>query len=409
MNLLKNYRATYLFDGVNSEALKDAIIQINETGQITYVGKATTAPAADETIDLGEATIAPGLIDTHVHLVWGGDVARPHELVEKEGNNVTVLRAAQNNARQLRAGVTTVRDLGSTNAIAVNISYAVDSNIVVGPRVIACGRAICMTGGHAWQIGVEVDGADEVRKAVRAEIKNGAGVIKLMAGGGVYGDGEELHYSQLTVDEMKAAVEEAHKAGRLVTVHAYGAEAIANALDAGVDCIEHGSFLTKELAERMSRENKWLVPTMSVYQKMLSESSKMNVPEFVRRKTEQLVEASQHAFRIALEANVQIAAGTDCGGPGHLHDTLPEEIELMAKLGASNVQALKFGTSEAAKLLGIDHLVGTLEIGKQADITVFEGDLLSDITSIYKVSKVLRDGKVVHSLLSDTKKLAFSS
>lgn len=387
----RSYRANRVFDGVSDEPIRDGVVQV-EDSHIVFVGPARTAPSVAETIDLGDATILPGLIDAHVHLVWGGDVARPHELVEREGTHITVLRAAVNAARHLQAGITTVRDVGSTDAIAVDIGRAVDAGIIIGPRIIAAGRAICMTGGHAWQIGVEVDGPDAVRWAVRSEIKNGAGVIKLMAGGGVYGHGEELGHPQLTIAEMQVAVEEAHKAGRKVAAHAYSPGPIENALEAGVDSIEHGSFLNGAIAERMHRDGIWLVPTLSVYEKMRREGPRMGVPDFVRRKTEQIVEASQAAFRIALEAGVLIATATDCGGPGHLHGTLPEEIELMVRCGASPAQALRCGTSAAARLLGLDDKIGTLEVGKLADIAVVDEDPLANIAAVHATRLVLRNG-----------------
>lgn len=249
-----------------------------------------------------------------------------------------------------------------------------------------------MTGGHGWFLGREADGPDAVRRATREEMKAGAACIKLMASGGVYGQAEEPGSPQLTVEEMSAGVEEAHKAGRKVAAHAYSVAAIGNALDAGVDSVEHGSFLNRETAGRMRDSGTYLVPTMSVYAAMSEKGPELGVPEYVRRKTAQVLEASREAFRLALELGVPVAAGTDCGAPGHPHGTLPEELALMVEAGATPRQALRFGTSEAARLLGLEDELGSLKPGKRADLLAVAGDPLQNIRALSGVLLVLRDG-----------------
>jgi imidazolonepropionase-like amidohydrolase len=257
---------------------------------------------------------------------------------------------------------------------------------------VAAGRAIAMTGGHGWFLGREADGPDAVRHAAREEMKAGATCIKLMASGGVYGHAEEPGSPQLTVEEMRAAVEEAHKGGRKVAAHAYSVAAIQNALEAGVDSIEHGSFLDRETAERMREEGTYLVPTMSVYQAMNDKGPELGTPEYIQRKTAEVLAASREAFRLALDIGVPIAAGTDCGAPGHPHGTLPEELMLMVESGATPMQALRYGTSAAADLLGLSEEVGTLAPGKQADLLAVAGDPISDIRALREVRLVLRNG-----------------
>jgi imidazolonepropionase-like amidohydrolase len=252
-----------------------------------------------------------------------------------------------------------------------------------------------MTGGHGWFLGREADGAEAVRHAVRSELKAGATCIKLMASGGVYGHAEEPGSPQLTVEELRVAVEEAHKAGRRVAAHAYSIEAIGNALDAGVDSIEHGSFIDRDTAGRMRETGTYLVPTMSVYRAMSERGPELGAPEYIRRKTAEVLEASREAFRLALEAGVPVAAGTDCGAPGHPHGTLLEELMLMVESGASPVQALRFGTSAAADLLGLGDEVGSLEPGKRADLLAVDGDPTSEILALRDVRLVLRDGSGV--------------
>jgi imidazolonepropionase-like amidohydrolase len=392
------YRAARIFDGLSEQIIEDGVVLV-EDGRIVSVGAPQKPPPGAGVVDLGDATLLPGLIDAHVHLVWSAS-AEPHEVVQQEGRALTALRCAKNTALHLRAGVTTIRDVGATDGLSIDVARAVELGVLPGPRVIAAGRAIAMTGGHGWFLGREADGAEAVRHAVRSELKAGATCIKLMASGGVYGHAEEPGSPQLTVEEMHAGAEEAHKAGRKVAAHAYSVEAIANALDAGVDSIEHGSFIDRDTAGRMRASGTYLVPTMSVYRAMSEKGPELRAPEYIRRKTAEVLEASRKAFRLALEAGVPIAAGTDCGAPGHPHGTLPEELRLMVESGASPIQALRFGTSAAADLLGLGDEVGSLEPGKRADLLAVAGDPTSEILALREVRLVVRDGSGVEGKYS---------
>ena len=387
------YRAARVFDGVSEGAIEEGAVVV-EDGRITSVGPARDLPSNVEVVDLEDATLLPGLIDVHIHLVWSAS-AEPHEVVERESRPLTVLRCAANAASHLRAGVTTVRDVGATDGLSIEIARAVDLGVIPGPRVVAAGRAIAMTGGHGWFLGREADGAEAVRHAARSELKAGATCIKLMASGGVYGHAEEPGSPQLTVEEMQAGVAEAHKAGRKVAAHAYSVEAVNNALDAGVDSIEHGSFIDQATAERMREQGTYLVPPLSVYQAMNDRGPELGAPEYIQRKTTEVLEASREAFRRAREAGVKVAAGTDCGAPGHPHGTLPEELRLMVEAGATPSEALRSGTSAAAELLGLAGEVGTLEPRKKADLLAVGGDPLHDIRALREVRLVLRDGSEV--------------
>lgn len=389
------YRADRLIDGVSDGMVEDAAVLV-EDGRIASIGPAGELSGDVETVDLGDATLLPGLIDAHVHLVWSAS-AEPHSLVESEPRTVTALRCAANMRKHLEAGVTTVRDVGSTDGMAIDIAQAVQLGVLPGPRVVAAGRAIAMTGGHGWFLGQEADGPDAVRSAVRQEIKNGATCIKFMASGGVYGHAEEPGSSQLTIEEMRAGVEEAHKAGKKVAAHAYSAEAINNALEAGVDSIEHGSFIDWETAEKMRDQGSYLVPTMSVYAAMDEQGQELGAPEYIQRKTKEVVAATQEALQTAMEAGVKIVAGTDCGAPGHPHGTLPMELRLMVEAGATPLQAIQSGTSAAAELLGLEAETGSLEAGKSADIIAVGGNPLEDIADLGKVELVVLKGEVVHS------------
>ena len=388
------YKAARLADPTFEDVLQDAAVVV-EDGRIAWVGPAGEMPdTPHRAMDLGDATLLPGLIDAHVHLVWSAS-AEPHELVQRESRPLTVLRCSNNCALQLRAGVTTVRDVGATDALSVDIARAVELGVLPGPKVVAAGRAIAMTGGHGWFLGREADGPDAVRHAVRSEIKAGATCIKFMASGGVYGHAEEPGSPQLGVREMEAGVEEAHKAGRKVAAHAYSVAAINNALDAGVDSIEHGSFLDRDTAERMRGQGVYLVPTLSVYAAMSEKGPELGAPDYIQRKTAEVLDASREAFGLAVEVGVKIAAGTDCGAPGHPHGALPRELELMVRCGATPTQALLYGTSAAADLLGLAEETGTLEPGKRADIIAVSGNPLEDIGALRRVRMVVRDGEIV--------------
>lgn len=390
------YRAARVSGGTSERVVEDVAVVV-DGGRISSVEPAGDLPPNTETVDLGDVTLLPGLIDAHVHLVWSAS-AEPHELVARESRALTVLRCARNAALHLEAGVTTVRDVGATDGLSVDIARAVELGVLPGPRVVAAGRAIAMTGGHGWFLGREADGPDAVRRAVREELKSGATCIKLMASGGIYGHAEEPGSPQLTVEEMRAGVEEAHKARRKVAAHAYSVEAMQNALDAGVDSIEHGSFVDEETAGRMWERGVYLVPTMSVYAAMSDRGPELGSPDYIVRKTAEVLDASREAFRLALAKDVPIAAGTDCGAPGHPHSTLPEELRLMVEAGATPMQALRFATSAAAELLGIGDEAGTLEPGKAADLVAVAGNPLEDIEALREVRLVVRRGIEVGSL-----------
>jgi imidazolonepropionase-like amidohydrolase len=386
------YRAARMIDGISDTVIRGGCVVV-EDGRILEIGKDPGTPPGATPVDLGDATLMPGLIDAHVHLVWNAS-GLPHDVVFRESRSMTVLRTAQHARQHLRAGVTTVRDTGSTDAIAVDVARAVEAGIVPGARIFAAGRVIAMTGGHAHVLGREADGPDAVRQAARAEMKGGAHLIKVMASGGVYGFSEEPGMPQYTVEEMRAAVEEAHKTGRKVSAHAYSVQAITNALDAGVDCIEHGSYLTPELAERMVREAKFLVPTLVTYQTGCDFGAALGTPPTLMRKYDEVRRASRAALQVALRAGVRIAAGTDCGSPGNPHGNLPEELRLMVEVGAAPMQAVRFATSAAAELIGCTD-AGTLAPGKRADLLAVAGNPATDITALKKVVLVVQSGTMI--------------
>lgn len=384
------YRAKHVFDG--REFTTDTTVVVDDD-RIHSVGE--EPPPGSSEVDLGEATILPGLIDAHVHLSWDGS-ADARSKAREEPEPLTVLRAADHAHQTLRAGVTAVRDLGSTRGVAVHLGRAIEAGIAAGPRVLAAGRAITITGGHVYDIGREADGADAVRRAVRREIKAGARCIKLMASGGALDeDVDEVGAPQLTVAEMCAAVEEANKAGRTVAAHAHSLTAIHNALDSGVHSIEHGTFLDDTAAERMSRTGTALIPTLSTVAAVLAQADSGGVPPSVRGNAEVLAARGGAALRHAREHRVPLVAGSDSGVPGQPHSRLHAEVAAMVSAGAPVTDALRAATSNAARLLGLGADHGTLETGKRADFVVVRGDLADDVTALAQPDMVVLGGVVV--------------
>ena len=247
------------------EAIPSAAVLLwSRTIELSKVGKGS-GPAktnGHEVIDLEGRSIAPGIIDCHVHLCLDGS-ADPCDPCRMILSAVMTLKTARNAQLTLLAGVTTVRDMGAMNGVTLPIRNAVAEGIVPGPRILSSGRCICMTGGHGWPFGREADGEDEVRKAVREQIKAGVDVIKLMATGGVMTPGVDPGAAQFTYEELKAGVEEAHKAGRRTASHAQGNQGVKNALRAGIDSIEHGVFLDDEAIQLFLDRKTALIPTIS--------------------------------------------------------------------------------------------------------------------------------------------------
>lgn len=384
----------WLLDGLGNEPVGDAVVVVEDGRIVDVTRRGTAVPASATTIDLGDATLIPGLIDCHTHLVWGAE-AIPHEAVDRATPERTLLRMVAQARRTLAAGVTTVRDLGATHGLSIPLAAAIEAGDVEGPDIIAAGRAIAMTGGHAWQITVEADGVDGVRAAVRSEIKYGARCIKLMASGGVYGEREQIDEPQLTVEEMRAGVEEAHKAHLHVAAHAYTPGPMNLALDAGVDSIEHGSYLDEPTAQRMADTGAFLVPTMTAYEVMAREADAVGSPPHIRRKTALVREASREATALALRTGVDLAAGSDSGGSGNTHGTFPEEARLLVECGASVVDAIRICTSAGARLCGVHDDVGSVSPGKRADLVAVRGNLATDVRRLTETIAVFKAGHEV--------------
>jgi imidazolonepropionase-like amidohydrolase len=313
MDLL--FKNAHLIDCIGDEIRAGIDVLVRED-KIAEIGTDLKAAAADcKEIDLNGAFLLPGLINCHVHLIWDGDRADPEALIAFEPDELVALRAFREARRHLYLGITTVCDTGSQNATVTSLRDAVAAGVLEGPNIVASGPPLGMTGGHVSRIIRPADGCDEVRKTVRNLIKwEKVDFIKVMATGGCYEHGEEPGSPQLTVEEMRVAVEEAHNRGKTVAAHAEGLVGIRNTLKAGIDVIEHGNFADEEAIEQMVKQGTYLCPTIVCFVRMCGPQAKASgVPDYAVRKGKMVADAQAISFPKAVAAGVQIITGTEIG------------------------------------------------------------------------------------------------
>lgn len=384
-------RGAAVFDG-DANDVRDADVVCTD-GVITAIERSgqATVPADATVIDAEGAVLLPGLIDGHVHLVWSSG-ADPADDVERDGEQLTVVRAAANAHAQLLGGVTTIADLGSNWDVAITIARAVERGHVEGPTVLAAGRTVAMTGGHDPFWVNMCDGVDAVTRGVREQAFAGAGIIKTAATGGVYGraHGERIGASELNADELRAIATESRRRGLRSTAHALGTEGILDAVRGGIDVIQHGVLLTEEVVAAMVEHGTVLSPTLSVYQAIAGGSA----PDYAVAKAQEVVAAHERSMRMAFEAGVPIIAGTDAGSPGIPHPNLAAELRSLHEAGLPGVDVLKAATSRAADALGAAGR-GRIRVGDAADLVLVAGDPLADPSVVGAPTHVVKDGRVV--------------
>jgi imidazolonepropionase-like amidohydrolase len=378
---------------------REHLTVVIQGSRIATVGPDTRVkiPKGAKVIEGNGKALLPGLIDCHIHYCLDASPDAIRSL-QQDDPTVTAIKAATHAQATLDGGITTVRDVGSRDHISISVSRAIRAGIIPGPRTLNAGLAVCMTGGHAWFIGRQADGPDEVIKAVREQIRAGADVIKFIATGGVLTPGVSPGAAQLTPEELRAGVEEATRAGRRVAAHAHGAEGMKNAIRAGVHSIEHGTLLDDEAIDLFLTHGTFLVPTLSAIQSGCEMGRAHGMPDDAVRKCAVLGEEQKKTFRKAMKAGVRIAMGTDAGTPFNPHGRNAQELRRMVALGMTPMQAIEAATRSAATLLGLEHEIGTIETGKEADLLLVNGNPLDDIALLEEptnVEWVIQGGKVV--------------
>lgn len=365
-----------------------------QAGRITAVASRDALMDRYPVLELVGATVVPGLINAHTHICLdsGPD---PLRTLRDQGVIEAAIAAARRLEAVLRAGVTTIRDLGAPNHIDIELRKLVDRMALPGPRMLTAGKVITMTGGHGYWMGSEADGIDAVRRAVRREIKFGATTIKVMATGGVMTPGQVAGAPQLSVDEIAAASDEAHKAGLIVAAHAESAAGARNAILGGVDSIEHGHGMDSQTIELALEHGTVLVPTMLSDDATLTGGVEAGIPRYVVEKTRSIAESLAATLQLAIRAGVTVVAGNDGGTPLVDAADVVGELELYVEHGMSCQAALASSTSLAARLLRLDR-VGLVEPSYHADLIVVDGDPLTDIRALRHPRVVVHNGRVVH-------------
>jgi imidazolonepropionase-like amidohydrolase len=405
-------KAARMFDGKSTALVQNAVV-IVQGDKIVDAGSNLLIPAGAQVVDLGDATLSPGFMDAHTHLTadYSGDY-NLRRLKEVDLNVSEQAIIATEHARAtIDAGFTTVRDLGSRfvgsrEFVDVALRNSINKGVIVGPRMLVATKGIGATGGHFdptsgfrdFLFGREpdytdgiADGADEIRKAVRFEVKNGADVIKAAVSGGVLSLVDEVDTPQLTPAEIAALVDESHRLRKKVAVHCHGDQAAHEAIEAGVDSIEHGSFMKPETLTMMKRKGTFLTPTLMATEWIMGKID--NYPLALQAKAKAAAAARSDMFRNAVKMGVKISFGTDAAV--YPHGQNAKEFKLMVDLGMTPIDALRSATANDAELLGIAQKVGTLEKGKLADIVAMPGDPTADITATERVAFVMKEGKII--------------
>src|SRR6266704_163991 len=407
-------KAPRMFDGKSNALVQNAVV-IVQGDKIVEAGSNLPIPSGAQVIDLGDATLSPGFMDAHTHLTADFSGNYNERRLQELDLNVSeqVIRATAFARATVEAGSTTLRDLssrfvGSHEFVDVALRNSINKGVIAGPRMLVATKGIGATGGHFdptngfrdFLFGREpdytdgiADGPDQIRKVVRFEVKNGADVIKAAVSGGVLSLADEVDTPQLTPAEMAALVDESHRLRKKVAVHCHGDQAAREAIEAGVDSIEHGSFMKTETLQLMKTKGTYLVPTLMATEYIMSKID--SYPPALQAKARAAGAARSEMFRNAVKMGIKISFGTDAGVFPHGDNA--KEFALMVGLGMQPIDALRSGTSNDADLLGIGQTVGTLEKGKRADIVAMPGDPTADITATERVSFVMKDGKIVRN------------
>ncbi|HSU78914.1 MAG TPA: amidohydrolase family protein [Candidatus Angelobacter sp.] len=386
--LLDNIR---IITSVGDEVIENGAILFDPSG-ILEIGTTIDAPSDAQVVDGAGKTVLPGLMDCHVHL--GMDCSPdPFKQIAQDDEAKTALLAQKQGLEFLHKGITTVRNVGTRYNADIKYRNAISNGYAVGPRVFASGQPIVMTGGHGHVMAHEADGEAEVRKAARRQIKAGADLLKLMATGGVLTEGNEPGSTQLSEQELRSAREEATHAGKTTAAHTIGNEGIKNAIRAGITTIEHAYLLDEEAVELMKVYGTFVVPTLIAPTLILDHPDA--IPSYMIRQVNELIEEHRRSFKMAHNAGIPIAAGTDAGTPYNFPGLLVDELILYVQEGMTPMEAIQAATITAAKTVQADSYIGSLECGKQADLLLVDGNPLENLEYLRDPSAVYLGGKLV--------------
>ncbi|HIH88989.1 TPA: amidohydrolase family protein [Candidatus Bathyarchaeota archaeon] len=385
----------YLIDGTGRKPVRDATIIVSGN-TIEEVGKTLDAPRGAEVIDAGGKTVMPGLIDAHVHICNNGDpnvmsiMSVPPGLVQLFG--------VHNAAKTLDAGYTMIRDMGAPLGFALSLKKGIEMGIVRGPRIIAPGRIISMTGGHAdfylpsgiayHEMSLISDGPVETRRSARINLREGADFVKITTTGGVMSPTDPVDTPQYTLDEILAVCDEAHHVGKFVASHAHGPTGIMNALLGGVKSIEHGSMQTNETVKAMLEHDAIQVPTLVASYNIVQKGTAAGIPEWAVNKAKEIAEYPPKSLMLCHRAGVKVAAGTDAGTPFNRHGENAKELELMVAAGLKPLEAITCATKVGAEACYLGAKTGTIEKDKWADLIVVDGDPTTDIKVLQDKAKI---------------------
>ena len=404
-------RVGKLADGVSEDVKERMAVKVSGGG-VEWVAKQSELSQSGDiegvVLDFPLATLMPGLIDCHTHTNMPGTGLSVDE-VHEDGDDIHLMEAVKSARMALESGVTTMRDNGGWNKVVFSLMEGIRRDIVPGPRIVACGNPVTVTGGHCWMMGAEADGEDGVRAAVRRMVKNGAGFIKVMTSGGTT-RGSMQERASYTLEELRIIVEEAHFKGRLVAGHAISTQSIVNCLDAGVDMIIHCNFLDldkvsrwdQRIGERIAESGVWVNPTIHIRRAAtlaleakreegtISEGERIELEQ-----NEETIRQRAEVFRELVNVGARMIGGSDCGWGAYPFGQFHRELESMVDVGMPTEQAFLSGTREAAKALGLGGEVGTVEVGKDADLLLVEGDPTQDLKVLENVVAVFRAGERV--------------
>ncbi len=366
----------------------DGPVQFDD-GRITAINDVSPIRADEEVADLDGYTLVPGIVDSHVHFSLSGEASI--EDVTDKSDAELLFTEITNARRTLESGVTGVRSMGA-RGLDIDLARAIERGDVPGPRTVANCASITITGGHGHHLGQEVDGPGECRRAVREQRKQGAQFIKFMATGGVTTPGTDPGTLAFTREEIHALVDEAHRRGVHVATHAHGAEGIRVAAEAGVDTVEHGTFLDDDAIKAMLANDVTLVPTLTAPHRILHNGDRATAETLAQ--SNEVYDRHRESFRRAVEAGVRVAGGTDAGTPFNHHGSNRVEIQFMARNGMSPLEAITAMTGTAAETIGLED-AGTVAPGSHADLLVVDGNPTADVAALDEIETVIKGGEVV--------------